>query len=300
MTTNKHSRRAWIKGLGILGLADAAKAASLRSAESAGELGFTRCYVAAFDSFVGPELLPYMKVGEVLTLASETQSGSDPHAVQVKWGEYLIGYIPKSDNERVSVHLKEGATLCARILQLDDDGSGFQAIQLEVSFSRDGSSLSNPCDSPALPGTPFSSGSFEAFAWRHPRFSQRWCWAAKQQFNPSQFPLCASETLHRIVAAKCGDMSHVDLTFSALPLESSDRIFSIAGFGEKLNVRGCDYWDKADRFNLPMGILVRLGSHLPPKTIYLRIDRVTNRNQFVDALLRRLSRNQIASAPEIS
>lgn len=64
------------------------------------------------------ERWPEMKVGDLLTLARETDNRHDRHAVRIDWRGEPIGYVPRAENRAVASALDRGEKLEARITRL--------------------------------------------------------------------------------------------------------------------------------------------------------------------------------------
>ena len=67
-------------------------------------------YIAGFTYWDGLEVFNELKIGTELTLEADPVNGYDPNAVKILFGETLLGYIPKGENEEISKFLQLGHT----------------------------------------------------------------------------------------------------------------------------------------------------------------------------------------------
>ena len=65
-------------------------------------------YIAGFTYWDGLEVFDELKIGAELILEAEPTNGHDPNAVKILFGETMLGYIPRDENEEISKFLQLG------------------------------------------------------------------------------------------------------------------------------------------------------------------------------------------------
>lgn len=65
-------------------------------------------YIAGFTYWDGLEVFDELKIGTRLKLEAEPTNGHDPNAVKILYGETMLGYIPRGENEEISKFLQLG------------------------------------------------------------------------------------------------------------------------------------------------------------------------------------------------
>jgi len=65
-------------------------------------------YIAGFTYWDGLEVFDELKIGAELKLEAEPTNGHDPNAVKILYGETMLGYIPRDENEEISKFLQLG------------------------------------------------------------------------------------------------------------------------------------------------------------------------------------------------
>lgn len=63
-------------------------------------------HIAGFSYWEGCLVFNELKIGTELTLAYEADNKFDPYAVAIYYGEYKLGYIPRSENHDISKFLE--------------------------------------------------------------------------------------------------------------------------------------------------------------------------------------------------
>lgn len=105
-------------------------------------LYFMDCHLAGRTYHDADLVWDDLKIGQKLRLEREPQNPYDANAIQVifnKEGEdYLIGYIPRSENSKLVAFLDAGwdDLFTCRISQLKADTHPEQQVQLTVSIRR--------------------------------------------------------------------------------------------------------------------------------------------------------------------
>jgi hypothetical protein len=64
--------------------------------------------IAGFTYWEGCMVLDELKIGTPLTLLREMDNKFDPYAVAIYYGDYKLGFIPRSDNHQISKFLEMG------------------------------------------------------------------------------------------------------------------------------------------------------------------------------------------------
>lgn len=65
-------------------------------------------HIAGFTYWDGLEVFDDLKVGTELSLEADPSNGYDPNAVKILFGETMLGYIPRGENEEISKFLQLG------------------------------------------------------------------------------------------------------------------------------------------------------------------------------------------------
>ena len=88
--------------------------------------------LAGFRYYDAKQLWDEMKVGDPLTLVREPQNAHDTNAVRVEWRGHKLGYVPRTENRAVSLHMDRGGAVEARISRLQEHRNPRQRIEFEV------------------------------------------------------------------------------------------------------------------------------------------------------------------------
>ena len=88
--------------------------------------------VAGFQFHKGKRLWDQLKVGDALTLVREPGNPHDAHAVRVEWNGYMLGYVPRAENDAVARQLDRGNRLEARVVRLTKHRDPWKRIEFEV------------------------------------------------------------------------------------------------------------------------------------------------------------------------
>ena len=65
-------------------------------------------HIAGFGYWDGCEAFEQLKIGTQLELVREEDNKFDPYAVAIYFGEFKLGYIPRSANHEISKYLDMG------------------------------------------------------------------------------------------------------------------------------------------------------------------------------------------------
>lgn len=68
----------------------------------------TNFHIAGFSYWDGPEAFEHLKVGTRLDLVREPDNKFDAYAVAIYYGDFKLGFVPRSDNHDISKYLDMG------------------------------------------------------------------------------------------------------------------------------------------------------------------------------------------------
>jgi hypothetical protein len=88
--------------------------------------------LAGFRYYEAKQVWDDMQVGNALTLVREPHNAYDANAVRVEWRGHKLGYVPRSDNRAVALHMDRGGQVEARISRLQQHRNPRQRIEFEV------------------------------------------------------------------------------------------------------------------------------------------------------------------------
>lgn len=69
---------------------------------------YFNCHIAGFSHWEGCLVINKLKPGAKLKLERDTHNPFDPHAVAIYYEDTKLGYIPKTQNEDISIFLDMG------------------------------------------------------------------------------------------------------------------------------------------------------------------------------------------------
>ena len=69
---------------------------------------YFNCHIAGFSHWEGCLVINKLKPGAKLKLERDTHNPFDPHAVAIYYKDTKLGYIPKNQNEDISIFLDMG------------------------------------------------------------------------------------------------------------------------------------------------------------------------------------------------
>jgi len=88
--------------------------------------------LAGFPYHAGQGLWPMLEVGQPLTLRRRPDNPYDDRAVEIWWGEHMLGHLPRAENTAVSQMIDRGERLFARIASLQDTRDPWERIEVVV------------------------------------------------------------------------------------------------------------------------------------------------------------------------
>jgi len=103
---------------------------------------FMDCHLAGRKYYDADLVWDYLRVGQQLRLERETDNPHDPYAVQVVYtkdgDDYLLGYIPRTDNKQIAGFLEMGWTeiFDCRISIINPDTHPENQVRLTISIRR--------------------------------------------------------------------------------------------------------------------------------------------------------------------
>ncbi len=99
---------------------------------------YTTFSIAGFTYWDGLEVFDELKIGTELTLEAEPTNGYDPNAVKILFGETMLGYIPRGENEEISKFLQLGYTelFSARISRINPEMHTEKQISVRVKINK--------------------------------------------------------------------------------------------------------------------------------------------------------------------
>ena len=111
---------------------------------------FMDCHLAGRKYYDADLVWDYLRVGQSLRLERDMQNPHDPNAVQVIYNKdgdnYLLGFIPRSDNQQLAAFLEMGwtDTFDCRINSLNPDTHPENQVHLTISIRRNESTGTLP------------------------------------------------------------------------------------------------------------------------------------------------------------
>ncbi|GAA5178014.1 HIRAN domain-containing protein [Niveibacterium umoris] len=91
-----------------------------------------RAPLAGFTHHDAPELWPQLRTGDRLALQREPENPHDARAIAVIWQGRKLGYLPRAENDAVSVAMDAGTTVEARIAERIEHADPRRRIVVEV------------------------------------------------------------------------------------------------------------------------------------------------------------------------
>ena len=91
-------------------------------------------FVAGFQHYDGALAFDQLKVGTVLDLVPERDNPHDPDAIEVRYEDIKLGYVPHADNALLSVMAFYGHAdvFEARILQVAPEADPWQQVRVGI------------------------------------------------------------------------------------------------------------------------------------------------------------------------
>lgn len=91
-----------------------------------------RAPLAGFTYHEAPALWQQLRAGDRLTLQREADNPHDARAISVLWQGHKIGYLPRAENDAVSVAMDAGTEVDARIGERIEHADPRRRIVVEV------------------------------------------------------------------------------------------------------------------------------------------------------------------------
>ena len=95
-------------------------------------------YIAGFTYWDGLEVFDELKIGSKLKLEAEPSNGHDPDAVKILYGETMLGYVPRGENEEISRFLQLGYNdlFLVRINRINNEAHTEKQICVTVKINK--------------------------------------------------------------------------------------------------------------------------------------------------------------------
>ena len=95
-------------------------------------------HIAGFGYWDAAEAFEQLKVGTLLELRREPDNRFDAYAVAIYFGEYKLGFIPRTDNREISKYLEMGYgdIYETRIIRLSPQEHPEQQVEVTVKIKR--------------------------------------------------------------------------------------------------------------------------------------------------------------------
>lgn len=96
----------------------------------------TNFHIAGFGYWEGCEAFEHLKIGTRLDLVREEDNKFDAYAVAIYYGEYKLGFIPRSSNHDISKYLDMGLSdiYDVRITRLSPEAHPEQQVEVIVNI----------------------------------------------------------------------------------------------------------------------------------------------------------------------
>ena len=88
--------------------------------------------LAGFRHYEAPTLWDKVQPGDELALVREPDNPHDRNAVRVEWRSFMLGYVPRSQNQAVARQLDGGTRLAARISKVQHTRAPNRRIEFEI------------------------------------------------------------------------------------------------------------------------------------------------------------------------
>jgi hypothetical protein len=95
------------------------------------------CELAGYQYYDGERVFPQLRQGDVLTLKRAPLNQYDKRAVEVYWGDSMLGHIPRVGNMAISQMMDRGEQISAKITALSQSDSSWQRIQIAIYLNQD-------------------------------------------------------------------------------------------------------------------------------------------------------------------
>ena len=88
--------------------------------------------LAGFRHYEAASLWDEIKPGDALTLIREPANPHDRNAIRVEWRGFMLGYVPRAQNETVARQMDHGTSVRARVSKVQHSRAPNQRIEFEV------------------------------------------------------------------------------------------------------------------------------------------------------------------------
>ena len=88
--------------------------------------------LAGFRHYEAASLFDEIKPGDALTLVREPANPHDRNAIRVEWRGFMLGYVPRTQNEIVARQMDHGTAVKARVSKVQHARAPNQRIEFEV------------------------------------------------------------------------------------------------------------------------------------------------------------------------
>lgn len=78
---------------------------------------FKSFHVAGFSYYQGAYVFRDLSIGSKIEIRLDENNTHDEHAVELRFKDHKIGYIPKSDNKEISILMKSGYNIFEAVVQ---------------------------------------------------------------------------------------------------------------------------------------------------------------------------------------
>ena len=91
-------------------------------------------HIAGFQHYDGALVFNQLKVGTVLDMAPERDNPHDPNAIELRFEETKLGYVPASENSLMAVMAFYGHddVFEARVIQVDPEADPWRQVRVGV------------------------------------------------------------------------------------------------------------------------------------------------------------------------
>ena len=114
----------------------AAKFTVAANTEKATDVYLDSLYIVGFQYYQGPEAEKFFKENDLLVLQRQAKNPHDHFAVEVYYGNYKLGYLPRSENKLIARMMDQGVNVHAKIRSIDPDGHPYRRVKIRVYSGR--------------------------------------------------------------------------------------------------------------------------------------------------------------------
>ncbi len=91
--------------------------------------------IAGFQFYRGNAVLPFLQVGEELSLVREARNDHDSDAVAVYFKNDKLGFVPRAENRAIAQMLDHGESLKTKISELRTETDPYQPVRISIFLS---------------------------------------------------------------------------------------------------------------------------------------------------------------------